>query len=835
VAKRSTAKKSTASKTLAAKPASSKKSKPKLVSKKPASVFNVEVLRKTFAALEPQADALVRRFYQKLFEDFPSARPMFKNTDINKQSQKLLSALKLVIANLEKPRVLTNTLRELGRKHQEYGAQPTHYQAVAETLLSVMEEFAGSLWTQKVYRAWKKALTVIAEIMLGAYTELEAVEMESQVSAVEGSDDVAEELAKLKGAIDGAITCIMMIDRDLSITYANDSTIALLRKHEVALKSLYAGFDVDNIIGTCIDMFHVNPAHQRNLLGNPKNLPYSTDIKVGPLVFNINVTAQYNSVHEYIGNTLEWSDVTETRKSETEVIRLQSTVDGAITCIMMIDRDLTITYANASTVSLLTKHAAALQSLYPQFDVNKVVGTCIDIFHANPSHQRKLLGDPNNLPYQTDIIVGPLIFNINVSAIHDVDGNYTGNALEWSDVTDLRAKELDVARLQSAVDGAQTNLMLCDTDLTITYVNPAVIDMLRKRKAVLQARFPGFDPDNLVGVCIDMFHKNPAHQRSLLGNKNALPAKAEITIEDVEFEVNATAIIGPDGEVMGNMVEWRDITEQKDGERQIEKLITGAVNGVLDRRIDASNYDGFMKGLSEGVNRLLDAIVKPMQECTEVSKLLAEGNLTQTMSTEYAGEFKVLSDSVNLTVENLQDMVGKIVESGGSINVAANEIAQGNADLSQRTEEQASSLEETASAIEQMSSTIKQNADNARQANQLSMSARSEAEKGGEVAKCTIIAMSEINEASKKIADIIGVIDEIAFQTNLLALNAAVEAARAGEQGRGFAVVASEVRNLAQRSAAAAKEIKGLIKDSVDKVEEGSKLVDESGKSLVRL
>jgi methyl-accepting chemotaxis protein len=176
-----------------------------------------------------------------------------------------------------------------------------------------------------------------------------------------------------------------------------------------------------------------------------------------------------------------------------------------------------------------------------------------------------------------------------------------------------------------------------------------------------------------------------------------------------------------------------------------------------------------------------------------------------------------------------------VKEAAVEVSRGADEISQGNTNLSQRTEEQASSLEETASSMEQMTSTVKQNADNAGQANQLAVAARDQAEKGGAVVTTAIRAMAEINESSKKIADIIGVIDEIAFQTNLLALNAAVEAARAGEQGRGFAVVATEVRNLAGRSATAAKEIKALIQDSVHKVEEGSELVTQSGATLEQI
>ena len=196
------------------------------------------------------------------------------------------------------------------------------------------------------------------------------------------------------------------------------------------------------------------------------------------------------------------------------------------------------------------------------------------------------------------------------------------------------------------------------------------------------------------------------------------------------------------------------------------------------------------------------------------------------------GEIEALCRGVNAMLDNTVELVRRVKDAAAEVQTGAEEISKGNQNLSQRTEEQASSLEETASSMEEMTATVRQTADNAGQANQLAMAARQQAEKGGAVVSSAITAMGGINLASKKIADIIGVIDEIAFQTNLLALNAAVEAARAGEQGRGFAVVATEVRNLAGRSATAAKEIKALIQDSVARVNAGSKLVDESGRTL---
>ncbi|MDT8398496.1 MAG: methyl-accepting chemotaxis protein [Pseudomonadales bacterium] len=226
------------------------------------------------------------------------------------------------------------------------------------------------------------------------------------------------------------------------------------------------------------------------------------------------------------------------------------------------------------------------------------------------------------------------------------------------------------------------------------------------------------------------------------------------------------------------------------------------------------------------------SITGPLGTAVAMAQKVAEGDLTSELAVSGTDETGQLLQALKTMNENLRKIAGDVRSSTDLISTASQEIASGNADLSQRTEEQASSLEETASSMEELTSTVKQNAENSRQANQLALGASEVAVKGGEVVNQVVSTMSEINTSSKKIADIIGVIDSIAFQTNILALNAAVEAARAGEQGRGFAVVASEVRTLAQRSAAAAKEIKELIEDSVSKVDNGSKLVDQAGRTM---
>ena len=519
--------------------------------------LNVDVLESSFQALAPMGETLTRNFYVKLFEKFPDVIPMFENTSVDEQHKKLWAALQLVAGSLRNPEKLMEALIGLGQRHKDYGALPAHYDAVAETLLEVMAELAGDLWTKEVSKAWTDALTTIAGVMIKASNgELVKTQKEakkpvkktakstkssstkpSSIKAKESKEDKKmagkqaalsseemEEYQQMKSAVNGAMTAMMMVDRDLNVTYANKSTIDLLTKHQDTLRTIFPGFEASNLVGSCIDMFHKNPAHQRQLLGNPANLPYKTDIDVGPLKFSLNVTAIMDDAGNYTGNSLEWSDVTEVRASENNAMRLQGSIDNAMTAMMMVDRDFNVTYANDSTLNLLRKNKDELAKVFPGFDPEKLVGSCIDMFHRNPSHQRNLMATPANLPFQTDIDVGPLKFALNVTAIMDSEGNYMGNCLEWNDVTEQRKKELEVARLSSAIHGAQTNMMLCDVDLNITYVNPAVQQMMGKRQAELRQVFPGFDVNNLVGQCIDQFHKNPSHQRALLADVSKLNA-----------------------------------------------------------------------------------------------------------------------------------------------------------------------------------------------------------------------------------------------------------------------------------------------------------------------
>lgn len=266
---------------------------------------------------------------------------------------------------------------------------------------------------------------------------------------------------------------------------------------------------------------------------------------------------------------------------------------------------------------------------------------------------------------------------------------------------------------------------------------------------------------------------------------------------------------------------------------EIDSIVySGADCGDFSVKMSMLGKVGYEKRLAELINKLFETTEKSLSDVLRVSQALADGDLRQSIDADYVGAFATVKTGMNTTVENLKHLIGEIKATGNVIASASNQIAEGNNDLAQRTEEQASSLQQTAASMEQLSTTVQQNTANAKHANELAVGASTIAKTGVTVVDSVVETMATINESSHKIVDIITVIDDIAFQTNILALNAAVEAARAGDSGKGFAVVAVEVRNLAQRAANAAGEIKRLISDSVENILDGSKQVEQAGKTM---
>jgi methyl-accepting chemotaxis protein len=399
------------------------------------------------------------------------------------------------------------------------------------------------------------------------------------------------------------------------------------------------------------------------------------------------------------------------------------------------------------------------------------------------------------------------------------------------EIADTKRKSDEMARVKVALDNVSTPVRVADPLGMVIYANKTMVETLRRIEPTLKAQNPKFSVESFVGSSIGNLYADPA---AALKRLAALTATTE-TIMDIggrTYRVLTSPVVNDQGERLGSVGEWQDRTDQLAVEREIAGIVDGARQGDLDRRIETIGKEGFFLALAEGINGLLSTTQEALQATSSVLSAVAQGELTRTIDADYAGIFGQLKTDTNSTIERLREVVGRIKEATEAINIAAKEIAAGNQDLSSRTEEQASSLEETASSMEELNATVRQNAESARQANELASSSNEIATRGGQMVKQVVQTMTGIQASSQKIADIVGVIDSIAFQTNILALNAAVEAARAGEQGRGFAVVASEVRNLAQRSATAAKEIKALIAESVDKVESGAQLVNEAGTTM---
>ena len=417
----------------------------------------------------------------------------------------------------------------------------------------------------------------------------------------------------------------------------------------------------------------------------------------------------------------------------------------------------------------------------------------------------------------------------------DVNVPYTSGRDEIADMARAVAAFKDVStgavRAGCGLDRVTANVMMADAAGRITYVNPALTRMFTLAATDIRRVMPDFNPDALVGRQFDDFHRQPERQRGMVAGLTST-FEGEAKVGRRTFKIIANPVVSRLGARLGTVVEWRDLTDELLIEAEIKSIVDGAAHGDLSRRISLEDKTGFFRALAEGINGLAATVADVTEELASALDALANGNLGQRVHKNYEGVFGRLKDDYNTTADKLAEVVGRITSATQAINSASAEVSAGSADLSERTEQQASNLEETAAAMEQLGATTRSNADNAVEANRMAGQAKQAAEQGGRLAGSAVDSIKRIEQASRKITEIISVIDEIAFQTNLLALNAAVEAARAGDAGKGFAVVAQEVRVLAQRSAQASKEIKALITASDHQVRDGVEMVQKAGNAL---
>ncbi|KRG44888.1 hypothetical protein ARC78_03500 [Stenotrophomonas pictorum JCM 9942] len=500
-----------------------------------------------------------------------------------------------------------------------------------------------------------------------------------------------------------------------------------------------------------------------------------------------------------------------------------SIVDGASTCLMVANADGFILAVNPALRNMLASLETELRQQFPDFDAATLVGSSIDRFHHDPAARhlqlRQLTGR-----HLTDIRVGSARFGLAITPIAGADGTTSIYAVEWTDKTRWAQAADSELRLRTALDNMTAKLMLADADSTIVYVNDALKRMFQRNLEAMRNRFPDFDPEQLVGRSIDIFHRHPQHQREALRNTRT-KISASLQIGPMRMELDAMPIRDGNGRYLGAFAIWDDI-------HAVHELVRRVGHGDLDGRLQPAHYEGSMQALAELLNTMMQAVHAPMTSAVGVATALARGELGSRLDEHAEGVFQQLHVALNTAAGNLAQMIRSIQVSSAAVLQTASEIAASSSELSSRTEAQAASLEESASAVKHLGVHLQQTNRALDAITAQAARINAESQSGQDMVTAVAHAIDTMARDNTQIANFVKQIDAIAFQTNLLALNAAVEAARAGVHGKGFAVVASEVRALAQHSAESAQQINRIVTASTQGVLHGQSLVADAAAKL---
>ena len=736
---------------------------------------------------------------------------------------------------------------------------------------------------------------------------------------MQGEENAAA-FAKLRAAVDNLGTNVLVSNQNLELVYMNERSEETLRAVEdIVEKEL--GLTVDELIGGSLDRFHGSRAKEiRKTLSNPKNLPVKTDIKLGELTLALEVNAVHDDKGEYVGQIVNWADVTEVRKTEFGSAKMNAMIENAPINIILADKDFNITYVNPATVENLKP----LAHLLP-VPLDKIVGSNVDIFHKNPDHQRKILSNPKSFPHRAIIELGDQKLDLLVTGIYNKQGEYFGPMVTWANVTAAeaaRAKNADYTSQLQAIHRTSAVIEF-NLDGTIITANDNFCNAMGYRLEEIRGQHHRM-------FCEASFENSPAYtelwtklnrgeylagefKRLGKGGKeiwiqasynaildvNSKPYKvvkfatdvteAKLRAADsagqlnavgkvmavIEFNLDGT-IITANQNFCGALGYSLDEIKGKHHRMFVDPVYasTGEYSAFWSKlnrgEFDSGEYKRIAKGgreiwIQASYNPIMDLNGKPFKvvkyatDITEqvllkqkieqdakelqekVAKLLvavkaaAAGDLTQSITVKGADAIGQLGEGLEQMVNGLRTVITQIVESAEQFVQGARVVSEGSTSLSDGAQTQSANVEQMSAAIQSLNKMIEGVANNAKGANDVARETSSRAEEGGAAVAKNVEAMKLIDKSAEQIAEIIGVISEIAAQTNLLALNAAIEAARAGEHGLGFAVVADEVRKLAERSSQAAKEINTLIKESTQRVKEGAELSEKAGASLQRI
>ena len=538
------------------------------------------------------------------------------------------------------------------------------------------------------------------------------------------SDDVQ----RIKIALDGCQTNVMVADNDLNIVYMNETMVAMMKNAESDLKADLPNLDANDLMGKCVDIFHKNPAHQRGMIKSLSSA-HNTSIEVGGRTFNLIASPVVDASGNRLGTVVEWDDVTaklaeerEQQRIAAENLRTKIALDGCQTNVMIADTDLNIVYMNETMVEMMKNAESDLQKDLPDLRANGLMGQCVDVFHKNPAHQRGMI-EKLNETYRTSIEVGGRTFNLIASPVTNPEGQRLGTVVEWDDVTEKLAEEREQQRIAAenlrtkiALDGCQTNVMVADTDLNIVYMNETMVEMMKNAENDLRKDLPNLRADDLMGKCVDIFHKNPAHQRGMI-EKLSEAFRTSIEVGGRTFNLIASPVIDSDGQRLGTVVEWDDVTEKLAEERELQRIaaenlrIKIALDGCQTNVMVADdNYDiVYMNHTMTEMMKAGEADIRTQLPQFDASKLIGisidrfhanpdhQRRMLEQLSSTHKTELKVGGRTFALSVSPVRDedqnRIGTVVEWNDltmerAVETELNTVVQAAAagDFSQRVE-----------------------------------------------------------------------------------------------------------------------------------------------------